>query len=569
VEIGDYLRAIRRRIWILILVPVLAAAVVAALLALQPPKYRAVATVAAPALVGGSAENQYSGPTGARAFVANFSAALTAPQVVSKVAEQTGGSEKAIREDLSAQAIDESSLIQVTFVSTRKAQSAAVATAASSETIKFLFDSQVLLARKSLTTGQKAVTDADKKITDFTQKYGYVNPAQTYQLTEQNILSLRQRQLDAQSEGNTTTAANYGTAIKQQEALLDKLAPLVASYRSLAEQKDQAVARRNDLARSLQQLQSQSRAADPRLVVTVSDPEQLSRLTAVIRQGGVAFAAGLFLAIALVVMLELVRRPAGQATGALARMPAGPELERYPVVGHLPWSRALDRAAPNVLADPALVRAGERLVANLGNELGGQVHGMFVVTSPAGSHGKTVVSTVLSTLLGRTGHHVLLVGTHRDYSLDSHGSSNGNGRGPADRWVGEDDGTPRSWVTALWALEEGLWVLPAWPDKKGGLPSDARLAEILNEARNLFDIVIVDSPPNLGRDALSMLTWVADGVLMVVSNADGAASMRRSTQSILHGLSASFVGLVVNHRIKGGRSDLVRKTPELPSRSGR
>ena len=159
-EIGDYLRVIRRRLWILVLVPVLAAGVVGAVLLRQPPKYRAVATVAAPALVGGAADNQYSGAGGVRVFVANFSAALTAPQVVSKVAEETRVSEQSIRDNLSATPIQESSLIEVTYVGSDRAGSATVAQAASRETIRFLFQSQVDLARRSVNTAEKGVSDA-------------------------------------------------------------------------------------------------------------------------------------------------------------------------------------------------------------------------------------------------------------------------------------------------------------------------------------------------------------------------------------------------------------------------
>ena len=59
-EISDYLHIIRRRLWILILVPLLAGGVVAALVLRQPLKYDATATVAAPAVVGGQSTNHAS-----------------------------------------------------------------------------------------------------------------------------------------------------------------------------------------------------------------------------------------------------------------------------------------------------------------------------------------------------------------------------------------------------------------------------------------------------------------------------------------------------------------------------
>ena len=553
-EIGDYLRVIRRRLWILILVPVVAAGAVAVMLAVQPPKYRAVATVAAPALVGGSAENQYSGPNGVRVFVANFTAALTAEQVVSRVAEQTGSSEEALRSELSAEALEDSSIIEVTFVATNKAQAAGVPKAASSETIKFLFQSQVDLARRSVAGADRAVAAAEKKLTDFTRKTGILNPEKTYELNEQNIISLRQRQLQQQADGNTTAAATLGTAIEQAKAELAKLAPLVAEYRTLAEQKDQAVARRIDLARNLQQLQAQSRAADPRLVITVSEPEKLSLLAALIRQGGAAFAAGLFLAIGLVVLLELVRRPTGSRADTGEVQP-----DRFVVVGHLPFSEVVESRSANVLVDPALAQAGENLLSNLSTHLGGRVRGVIVVTSPPGRHGKTIVSTLLATLLGHSGTHVLLVGTPLDYVTVS-SSGNGDGRGLVpSRWTFNEN-APHSWVTSLWAMERGLWILPAWHDHKGGQLEPMRLTEILNEALDLFDVIVVDTPSSLDRHGLDIVTWVADGVLEVISNADGAASMRRSVQAHLQNISAPFVGLVIN-RVKG-RPALVDSSPQ-------
>jgi Chain length determinant protein len=536
VEIGDYLLVIRRRLWILILVPVLAAGTVAAVVLLQPPRYRAVATVAAP--VGGTAGDQYSGPNGVRVFVANFTAALTAPQVLSKVAKQTHISEAAARDGLSAQPISESSLIEVTYVSTDKALAASVPRAASSETIRFLFQPQVDLAQESLAAAAKAVDDAQKKIADYTKKTGNVDPEQAFQQSQQELARLQQRQLDAQAKGDTSEAANLGAEIEKLQVQRNTLASQWDAYQDLVRQEDQAEKRRSDLQGRLDQLLAQSKAADPRSVVSVSDPKRLSGLAALIRQGGVAFAAGLFLAIAVVILLEVVRRPSAAAE---------PAAEPYSIVGQLPWSQALESGSATMLADETLVRAGDDLLLKVSAQLGGRVRGVIIVTSAPGRHGKTVVSTMLSTLLGHTGNDVLLVGTHRDYPLDVLGSGGGNGHGLTRRpWMAGDDAA-LSWVAGLWALENGQWSLPAWQDRKGGFLPAVRLAEILNEARDMFDVVIVDLPSSyLGREVLGALTWVADGVLVVVSNFDGPTSIRRSVQTFLDGRLAPFVGVVLN-----------------------
>jgi Mrp family chromosome partitioning ATPase len=560
VEIGDYLRVIRQRLWVLVLVPVLAAGTVAALVLLQPPRYRAVATVAAPALVGGSAGNQYSGPNGVRVFVANFTAALTAPQVLSKVAKQTHISEAAARDGLSAQPISESSLIEVTYVSTDKALAAAVPRAASSATIEFLFQTQVDLARKSVAEADKAVDDARKKVTDYTTTTGFVNPEKAYELYQGNLLQLQNSLAQAQARGDTSTAANLRAAIEETQATLNRLAKQVPDYQDLVQQQQQAQSRRSDLQRSLEQLLAQSRAADPRSVVSVSDPVRLSRLAALIRQGGVAFAAGLFLAIAIVILLEIVRRPSAAAE---------PAAEPYSIVGQLPWSQALESGSAKMLADETLVRAGDDLLLKVSAQLGGRVRGVIIVTSPPGRHGKTVVSTMLSTLLGHTGNDVLLVGTHRDYPLDVGGSAGDNGHDVTRSVSAVGDDGALSWVAGLWALENGQWSLPAWQDRKGGFLPAVRLAEILNEARDMFDVVIVDVPSSyVGREVLGTLTWVADGVLVVVSNFDGPASVRRSVQALLDGRLAPFVGVVLN-RVRSSPALAESSARELPPRPER
>ena len=76
----------------------------------------------------------------------------------------------------------------MTYVDTDRARSAAVAQAASRETIRFLFQSQVDLARRSVNTAEKGVSDAKKKL-GFIAKADVVNPEQTYELLERNLVS--------------------------------------------------------------------------------------------------------------------------------------------------------------------------------------------------------------------------------------------------------------------------------------------------------------------------------------------------------------------------------------------
>ena len=309
-EISDYLRIIWRRLWILLLVPLLAGGAVAAQVLREPAKYDATATVAAPAVVGGQNSNQYSGSTGPKAFVSNFVAAISSPRIVNQVAKETGVLPRNIRDGLAAVPIGDSALIDVTFTTTRREKAAPVAEQAAADTIAFLFQTQVTLARQTQAEAQKAVDQADDNLQKFYKSTGLVLPQETYNVKQQEISSLQQRELDARASGNFTSADALAAALTARKAELAKLAPRVAEYQSLVDRKTQAEGRLNLVQQSVEAAVAQYRAADPKNVITLNQAKPVSRLGGLVRKVGPAVGAGLFLAVGLVVLLEAVsRRP--------------------------------------------------------------------------------------------------------------------------------------------------------------------------------------------------------------------------------------------------------------------
>jgi capsular polysaccharide biosynthesis protein len=310
VEISDYLRIIRRRLWILILVPLLAGGVAAALVLRQPTKYDATATVAAPAVVGGQSTNQYSGSTGPRAFVANFTAAVTSPRIINQVAKETSVLPRTIRSGLVATPIGESSLIEVTYTTMNRDKAIPVAKSAADNTIRFLFQTQVTLAEETVNEAQKAVDKANDSLQSFYRSTGLILPERTYELEQQKLSSLQQRELQERSAGNITAATAIDQAITSSENRLRQLAPRVATYQSLVDRRNQAQGRLNLVQQNLEAATAQYRAADPAEVVTLNQAKPVSRLAELLRKAVPAAGAGLFLAVGLVVLLEVVgRRP--------------------------------------------------------------------------------------------------------------------------------------------------------------------------------------------------------------------------------------------------------------------
>lgn len=330
-ELYDYLTAIRRRLWVVLVVPLLAGAIVAALVLSGPTMYRSIATVAAPALVGGSGATQYGGTTGFNAFVANFTAAVTSPRILAKVAAVSGTSTSELQDGITAQRIGDSSLIEVTFTTQHRDRAAPVVKAAASETIRFLFETQVTLAEQTADEARKAVAKADADLAKFFAETGLVLPDKSYEVQAGQIASLEQQQLDLEARGETDAAQRLVTAIHSRQQSLAQLAPKVATYRTLSERKQQALTRLDSLDQAVQQATAQYRAADPALTVTAADAEKVSKGPELLRKAAPAAGAGLFLAIGILVAAELLsqRRRAEEAAVPATVEPPAPVLAEH------------------------------------------------------------------------------------------------------------------------------------------------------------------------------------------------------------------------------------------------
>lgn len=323
-EIDSYLGAIRRRLWILVLVPLLAAGTVIAWELLRPPSYQATATVAAPAVVGGPNTNQYSGTNAPRAFVADFSGALTSPLIVNQVAAKTGAAADAIKDNLTVSQIGDSSLVEVTYSTPERNQAVPVLNEATGATIRFLFQTQVTLAQKLVDEARKGVDKVNDELGAFYRKTGQVLPDEAYRIGAQQVADLQREQASARSRGEYSQASALESAISAKKQEVASLAPQVAAYQSLVDRKTQALGRLNVLEEGLERAQAQYSAADPRSIVTIGEAQKASSLTSVVKKVVPALGAGLFLAVGIILLLELgFRRSARDMEAPQRGAPSG------------------------------------------------------------------------------------------------------------------------------------------------------------------------------------------------------------------------------------------------------
>jgi capsular polysaccharide biosynthesis protein len=307
-EIADYLRVARRRMWVLLGVPILAAAITAALVLLSPTTYTGTATVSAPALVGGATSNQYTGSQAVNQFVAQYTATSQVPAVLDAVSRDTKVPRSTITDGLTVAQVGASSVMTMTFTSSDKAIVHPVLESLSQHTLATMFSTQVALAQGQLTSATTQLAQANAAIASWEKTNNMVDPSLVYQTTLQRLNSLTQQWAQLSANGSTTGAAAISGAIAQVKAELPKFGPLLAQYQPLASTRDAAAAAVTASQQNLSGARAQAEAADPTKVAYVSATNPVDRTSELLTLVLPVTGAAIFVAIALVAMLELLSR---------------------------------------------------------------------------------------------------------------------------------------------------------------------------------------------------------------------------------------------------------------------
>jgi len=179
-----------------------------------------------------------------------------------------------------------------------------------------------------------------------------------------------------------------------------------------------------------------------------------------------------------------------------------------------------------------------------------------LVTSTIAEEGKSLVSANLAAVLAsRKRHRVLLIDgdLRRPVLADKFGLGRLNGLA---EWLqGESQA-----VTNIYHLEEpDFWLMPAGhpPTNPLELMQSGRLASLMAQVTNLFDWVIVDSPPLLPLADASVWARVTDGALLVVR--EGIAEkgpLKRALESLK---KADLLGVVLNGSSNGNHHNYYQR----------
>lgn len=214
-----------------------------------------------------------------------------------------------------------------------------------------------------------------------------------------------------------------------------------------------------------------------------------------------------------------------------------------PLLGVIPRSTEEDPAAE--LADPKsiLAESYSALRTSLLYSTREGLPGILLVTSAQASEGKTTTSYAVARGFARVGKRVLLVdadlrrpSVHKVLGIE-------NKKGLSSLLVGQL--TPQE--TILASEFEGLDVLPAGPipPSPAELLSSPRMAALLEQFDQQYDLIVIDSAPILGLADSTELAALADGVMVVIEASRGRGGQLRNALRRLRSSSPVVLGAVL------------------------
>ncbi len=171
---------------------------------------------------------------------------------------------------------------------------------------------------------------------------------------------------------------------------------------------------------------------------------------------------------------------------------------------------------------------------------------VFLVCSPGPGEGKSTVTCNLAIALAQSGKRVVVVdGDLRRASV--HRKLLGTRREPGLSNFLADPSTQASNIASATAIQ-GVSVIPSGPTppNPAELLGSQRMAALLAQLKQEFDIVLVDSPPVLLVADGALLASQVDGAIIVVDGTRTRTSSLKAALDTLRNTKVHILGVIIN-----------------------
>lgn len=167
----------------------------------------------------------------------------------------------------------------------------------------------------------------------------------------------------------------------------------------------------------------------------------------------------------------------------------------------------------------------------------------ILVTSPSPSEGKSTTEANLALTFSQGGKKVLVIDcdlrkptVHKKFKIS-------NKIGLSNFMVGE-----ATLDNCIIKYNENMHILTSGniPPNPAELLASRKMKEFLGEMRNVYDVVIIDSPPVLAVTDAQVLSTMVDGVLLVVASGQSEKEACIKAKDLLTKVKANILGAVIS-----------------------
>lgn len=202
--------------------------------------------------------------------------------------------------------------------------------------------------------------------------------------------------------------------------------------------------------------------------------------------------------------------------------------------------------SPLELIDDAKSTLSEAYLSIRSNLAFSTDHGLprsLMLTSTRPAEGKSTSALALAIVVGRTGKRVLMIDSDMRSPSVNGFLSIGNTKGLSNYLAGEADW--RSFVQST--SIKGLSVMTAgpMPPSAGELLSSDRMSQLVKEALDQFDHIVVDAPPILGLADAPLLSRAVEGCVFVIEAEGVSVRAAKSSLARLQAVQAHVVGVIL------------------------
>lgn len=167
----------------------------------------------------------------------------------------------------------------------------------------------------------------------------------------------------------------------------------------------------------------------------------------------------------------------------------------------------------------------------------------ILVTSSGPSEGKSTTSSNLALSMAETGKKVLLIdcdlrkpSIHKKFNIS-------NNKGLSNLLIGQFkfDDVAQKYSDNVCILTSG--TVPPNPSE---MLASKKMKQFLEEARKIFDFIILDTPPVVAVTDAQLLSTMVGGVLLVIAAGQAEIAAAEKAKELLEHVNANIIGVVIN-----------------------